>query len=59
MTEKLEHAKNICAEIYRQCLETIEQGSNDVTVIDLLERRLKLIFDDECPCLNTILPGSL
>lgn len=52
MTEKLEHAKNICAEIYRQCLETIEQGSNDVTVIDLLERRLKLIFDDECPLLK-------
>lgn len=52
MTEKLEHAKNICAEIYRQCLQTIEQGSNDVTAIDLLERRLKLIFDDECPLLK-------
>ena len=52
MLGQLEHAKNLCAELYRYCNETIETNSNDVTVIDLLERRLKLILDDECPLLK-------
>ena len=48
----LSHAARICEEIQRECLEKIQSGSNDCTVIDLLERRLKLIFDNECPLLR-------
>ena len=49
---RLDHASKISSEIQSQCLKTIETGSNDVTVIDLLEQRLKLIFDEECPVLR-------
>ena len=48
MEARLDHAARISEEIYRNCLSNIESGSNDVTVIDLLEQRLKLIFDEEC-----------
>ena len=42
----------ICDEIQRECLEKVQSGSNDCTVIDLLEQRLKRIFDEECPLLK-------
>ena len=49
---QLEQAANISDEINRNCLNTIASGGNDVTVIDLLEQRLKLIFEKECPVLR-------
>ena len=49
---KLDHAAKISTEIHKNCLSTIASGSTDVTVIDLLEQRLKLIFDEECPVLR-------
>ena len=52
MVGRLDHAARICDEIQKECLEKIQSGSNDCTVIDLLEQRLKLIFDDECPLLK-------
>ena len=52
MVGRLDHAAKICDEIQKECLEKIQSGSNDCTVIDLLEQRLKLIFDDECPLLK-------
>ena len=52
MTGRLEHAAKICDEIQRECLEKVQSGSNDCTVIDLLEHRLKRIFDEECPLLK-------
>lgn len=50
--EQLDHAAKISTEIHKNCLSTIASGSTDVTVIDLLEQRLKLIFDEECPVLR-------
>ena len=52
MNARLEHAAKICDEIQRECLEKVQSGSNDCTVIDLLEQRLKRIFDEECPLLK-------
>jgi hypothetical protein len=49
---QLDHAAKISEEIKSYCLASIESGDNDVTVIDLLEQRLKLIFDEECPVLR-------
>ena len=48
----LDHGARICDELQRECLEKIQSGSNDCTVIDLLEKRLKLIMDEECPLLR-------
>ena len=48
----LDHAARICYEIQRECLEKIQSGSNDCTVIDLLEKRLQLIMEEECPLLR-------
>lgn len=48
----LDHAAKICDEIQRECLEKIQSGSNDCTVIDLLEKRLQIIMDEECPLLR-------
>lgn len=52
MIARLDHAAKICREIRRECLEKIQTGSNDCTVIDLLEQRLKVIFDEECSLLK-------
>lgn len=52
MSKRLDHAARICDEIQRECLEKVRSGSNDCTVIDMLEQRLKLIFDQECPLLK-------
>ncbi len=52
MVVRLDHAARICDEIQKECLEKIESRSNDCTVIDLLEQRLKRIFDEECPLLK-------
>ena len=52
MIGRLDHAARICDEICRECLEKIQSGSNDCTAIDLLEQRLKRIFDEECPLLK-------
>jgi len=49
---KLDHAAKISTEIHKNCLSTIASGSTDVSAIDLLEQRLKLIFDEECPVLR-------
>ncbi len=48
----LDHGARICDEIQRECLERVQSGSNDCTVIDMLETRLKLIMDEECPILR-------
>jgi hypothetical protein len=52
MISRLDHAAKICDEICRECLEKVQSGGNDCTVIDLLEQRLKRIFDEECPLLK-------
>jgi len=52
MLERLDHAAKICEELKKECFEKIQSGSNDCTVIDLLEQRLKLIFHEECPLLK-------
>jgi hypothetical protein len=52
VSNRLEHAAKICDEIKLECLDKVSSGSNDCTVIDLLEQRLKLIFDEECPLLK-------
>ena len=44
---RLESAKNL-----KECFEKIQSGSNDCTVIDLLEQRLKPIFNEECQLLK-------
>lgn len=49
---RLDHAARISDEIQNHCLNSIESGNKDVTAIDLLEQRLKLIFDEECPVLR-------
>ena len=49
---RLDHAARISDEIQNHCLNSIESGSSDVTAIDLLEQRLKIIFDEECPVLR-------
>ena len=48
----MDHAARISDEIQNHCLNSIESGSSDVTAIDLLEQRLKIIFDEECPVLR-------
>lgn len=50
--DSLDHAARITNEIYKRCLEAVASGDNDVTAIDLLEQRLKVIFDKECPVLK-------
>ena len=49
---RLDHARRISDEIQNHCLNSIESGNKDVTAIDLLEQRLKIIFDEECPVLR-------
>ena len=49
---RLDHAARISDEIQSHCLNSIESGDSDVTAIDLLEQRLKIIFDEECPVLR-------
>jgi len=52
LSASLDHASKICNEIQKECLEKVQTGSNDCTVIDLLEQRLKQLFDEECPLLQ-------
>lgn len=52
ISASLDHASKISDEIQKECLEKVQNGSNDCTVIDLLEQRLKHIFDKECPLLQ-------
>ena len=52
MSDRLDHAVRITDEIRKRCLEAVSSGDNDVTIIDLLEQRLKLILDEECPVLK-------
>ena len=52
MSAQLDHAARICDEIQRECLEKIQTGSNDCTIIHLLEQRLKSMFDEECTLLK-------
>lgn len=52
LSDRLEHAARLCDEIQRECLEKIQSGSNDCTIIDLLEQRLKAILDEECTLLK-------
>ncbi len=52
MVSHLDHAARLSDEIQRECLEKIQSGSNDCTVIDLLEKRLQVIMDEECPLLR-------
>lgn len=52
MSDRLDHAARLCDEIQRECLEKIQSGSNDCTIIDLLEQRLKSIVEDECTVLK-------
>ena len=49
---RLDHAARISEEIQNLCLNSIESGNKDVTAIDVLEQRLKIIFDEECPVLR-------